>query len=202
MAYPKELDPATAPLVVMFIRHGEKPGENGPPHGINHHGEHDRHSLSVRGWTRAGALAAMFAHAPTAVHPKVVAPERIVATAPSHEAKSRREYDTAEPLASRLRIVVDDDHRRGHEHRLRDSVLGDPRATLVVWHHGTLPHLVGGFPIRNRDEVPLTWPDDRFDLIWILSREPDATDYRFSTTTQRLLDGDEGVEQGSASPVV
>ena len=45
----------------MFIRHGEKPGENGPPHGINHDGEHDPHSLSVRGWTRAGALAGLLA---------------------------------------------------------------------------------------------------------------------------------------------
>ena len=195
MGHLQALDPATAPLVVMFIRHGEKPGENGPPHGINHHGEPDPHSLSVRGWTRAGALVGMFAQAPTAAHPKVVVPERIVATAPSHQAKSRREYYTAEPLASRLRLVVDDDHPRGHEHRLRDNVLGDPRSTLVVWHHGTLPHLVGGFPISNRDDLPLHWPDDRFDLIWILSREPDATDYRFSVTTQRLLDGDQGADQ-------
>jgi hypothetical protein len=35
--------------------HGEKPGESGKPHGINVDGEHDPHSLSVRGWRLAGA---------------------------------------------------------------------------------------------------------------------------------------------------
>ena len=46
-----------APEIIMFVRHGEKPGEGSPPHGVNHHGESDEHSLSVQGWTRAGALA-------------------------------------------------------------------------------------------------------------------------------------------------
>ena len=40
-----------APEVIMFVRHGEKPGEGTKPHGVNHHGEHDGHSLSVLGWT-------------------------------------------------------------------------------------------------------------------------------------------------------
>ena len=192
MVHETRLDPSTAPLVVMFIRHGEKPGEDGPPHGINHHGEHDPHSLSVRGWTRAGGLAGIFAQAPTPSHPTIVAPARIVATRPSQEAKSRREYDTAEPLARRLDIDVDDDHEHGHEHRLRDSILGDPRPTLVVWHHGTMAHLVRGFPISNGEDVPHSWPDDRFDLIWILARDADDEEYEFSVAAQSLLDGDEG----------
>ena len=53
-----------APEIIMFVRHGEKPGEGSRPHGVNHHGEIDEHSLSVQGWTRAGALAGLFAHAP------------------------------------------------------------------------------------------------------------------------------------------
>ncbi len=56
-----------APEVIMFVRHGEKPGEGSRPHGVNHHGEIDEHSLSVQGWTRAGALAGLFAHAPSRV---------------------------------------------------------------------------------------------------------------------------------------
>ena len=113
-----------------------------------------------------------------------------MATRPSQEAKSRREYDTAEPLARRLDIDVDDDHEHGHEHRLRDSILADPRPTLVVWHHGTMAHLVRGFPIRNAGDVPHAWPDDRFDLIWILAREADDEEYEFSSAAQSLLDGD------------
>ena len=178
----------------MFVRHGEKPGKQGPPHGINHHGEHDSHSLSVRGWTRAGALAALLAHAPADSHPYVVVPERIIATKPSHEAKSRREVDTASPLAKRVQVDIDEEHGHGHEDSVRRSILADPRSTLVVWHHGTMTHLVEGFPISNIDEVPAHWPDERFDLIWVLTRGRNDDAYSFASVSQRLLDGDEGVD--------
>ena len=89
-----------APEIIMFVRHGEKPGEGSPPHGVNHHGEIDEHSLSVQGWTRAGALAGLFAHAPSKSHPHIVRPGRIFATRPTHEAKSKREMHTAAPTAT------------------------------------------------------------------------------------------------------
>lgn len=190
MVHVTPLDPAQAPTIVMFIRHGEKPSEHGAPRGINHHGEHDNHSLSVRGWMRAGALAGLLAHAPSPAHPHVRPPERIVATKPSPEAKSRRELDTADPIARRLHLVVDSDLEHGSEDAVRENILGDPRVTLVVWHHGTLGHLVRGFPISNADAVPHHWPDDRFDLIWVLTREPGDTEFLFASVDQRLLDGD------------
>lgn len=190
MVHVTPLDPSRAPTIVMFIRHGEKPSDHGAPLGINHHGEHDNHSLSVRGWMRAGALAGLFAHAPLVSHPDVHPPERIVATKPSAEAKSRREINTADPIARRLNIVVDSDLGHGSEASVRENILTDPRATLVVWHHGTLGHLVRGFPIVNADEVPHHWPDDRFDLIWVLTREKGDEAYVFTSIDQSLLDGD------------
>jgi hypothetical protein len=99
-----------APEVIMFVRHGEKPGEGTKPHGVNHHGEHDGHSLSVLGWTRAGALAGLFAHAPSKAHPHVVRPGRIIATRPTEEAKSKREIHTATPTAQRLKLAIEDSH--------------------------------------------------------------------------------------------
>ncbi len=187
-------DLSRAPLTVMFVRHGEKPSDHGVPHGINHHGEQDAHSLSVRGWTRAGALAGLFAHAPVPAYPDVVVPERIIATRPSHEAKSRREYDTADPLARRIRVVIDDSHEHGNEDALRESILSDPSATLVVWHHGTLSTLVRGFPVSNAAEIPDDWPGKRFDLIWVLVRAPGDAAYAFRSLDQRLLEGDAGVD--------
>jgi hypothetical protein len=86
--------------------------------------------------------------------------------------------------------VVDSDMEHGSEDAVRENILGDPRVTLVVWHHGTLGHLVRGFPISNADDVPHHWPDDRFDLIWVLTREPSDTEFVFSSVEQRLLDGD------------
>jgi len=103
-----------APEVIMFVRHGEKPGEGTKPHGVNHHGEHDGHSLSVLGWTRAGALAGLFAHAPSQAHPYIVRPGRVIATRPTEEAKSKREMHTAAPTASRLKLAIEDGHTHGN----------------------------------------------------------------------------------------
>lgn len=190
MVHVTPLDPDTAPTIVMFIRHGEKPSDHGAPRGINDDGEHDNHSLSVRGWMRAGALAGLMAHAPLPSHPEVHPPQRIVATKPSQTAKSRRELDTADPIARRLEVVVDSDLEHGSEAEVRENILSDSRATLVVWHHGTMGHLVRGFPIANADDVPHHWPDDRFDLIWVLTRDPGDSEFTFTSVDQRLLDGD------------
>ncbi len=175
----------------MFVRHGEKPGEGSPPHGINKHGEIDEHSLSVQGWTRAGALAVLFAHAPSKSHPHVVRPGRVFATRPTHEAKSKREMNTATPTAHRLKVDVEDDHTHGNEEELVKAVLSRPESPLIVWHHGTLAKLIRCFPVVNADDIPKHWPDERFDLIWVLVRQHGAEPkYRFVAVPQMLLADD------------
>lgn len=179
-----------SPNVIMFIRHGEKPGDDGPPHGIDHQGERDDHALSVRGWTRAGALAGLFAYAPSASHPHIVVPERIFATQFTKDYRSKREVDTATPLAHRLGLNVDTDYDHAHAKDLSATILADSTPALVVWHHGSMAELLGCFPIANRDDVPAKWPEDRFDLIWVLVRKPDAPEYQFLAVPQGLLHGD------------
>jgi hypothetical protein len=181
-----------APEIIMLVRHGEKPGEGLRPHGVDHHGEIDEHSLSVQGWTRAGALVGLFAHAPFKSHPHIVRPGRIFATRPTHKAKSKREMNTAHPTAKRLKIAVEDSYTHGNEEDLVREVLGRPESTLIVWHHGTMVKLVRHFPIVNSDEIPKQWPDERFDLIWVLVRQPGAElKYRFVVVPQMLLADDE-----------
>ncbi len=176
----------------MFVRHGEKPAHGSPPHGVNHHGEPDEHSLSVRGWTRAGALAGLFAYAPAKSHPHIVQPGRIFATKSTHEAKSKREKYTAAPVAERLNVDVVDSYAHGDEKDLANQVLGQSEPTLIVWHHGTLSKLVRHFPIANMDDVPKHWPEERFDLIWVLVRQPGAEPkYRFVVVPQMLLVDDQ-----------
>jgi hypothetical protein len=181
----------TAPEIVMFVRHGEKPGEGTKPHGVNHHGEQDGHSLSVQGWTRAGALAGLFAHAPSNAHPHVVRPGRILATRPTDEAKSKREIDTAKPTAKRLKLEIEDSHTHGNEEDLVKVVVSQPEPVLVVWHHGEMAKIVRHFPLINPEDVPHRWPDERFDLIWVLLRQPgDELSYRFVAVPQLLLADD------------
>ena len=49
------------PHKILVIRHGEKPTPLGPA-GIKEDGREDDHSLVVRGWQRAGALASYFCY--------------------------------------------------------------------------------------------------------------------------------------------
>jgi hypothetical protein len=61
----------------------------------------------------------------------------------------------------------------------------------VVWHHGTMAKIVRHFPIVNPDDVPTHWPDERFDLIWVLVRQNGPTlGYRFVSVPQMLLADD------------
>jgi broad specificity phosphatase PhoE len=46
---------------IMFIRHGEKPDDNGSVRAVDENGAHDPNELTVRGWQRAGALVRFFA---------------------------------------------------------------------------------------------------------------------------------------------
>lgn len=184
-------DDKQAPEIIMFVRHGEKPGEGSKPHGVNPHGEHDGHSLSVLGWTRAGALAGLFAHAPSRAHPHVVRPGRIIATRPTEEAKSKREIHTARPTAERLKLEVEATHTHGNEAELTREVLAKPESVLIVWHHGTMAKIVRHFPVVNPDDIPKHWPDERFDLIWVLVRQPgEELAYRFVSVLQMLLADD------------
>ena len=77
-------------------------------------------------------------------------------------------------MAERLKVDVVDSYAHGDEKDLAKEVLGQPESTLIVWHHGTLSKLVRHFPIVNQDDVPKHWPEERFDLIWVLVRQPGA----------------------------
>lgn len=179
----------TPPPTIVLIRHGEKPADAGAPHGVNKHGEPDDHSLSVRGWTRAGALAAVLAQAPLDGRPGLVRPARVFATRPTHAYRSTRECDTALPTALRLGLETDGTIEHGHEDELARAVQSGSGDALIVWHHRQLPTLARALAPANPD-IPATWPDDRFDLFWILAPDPGDGRYRFAVLAQLLLDGD------------
>lgn len=179
-----------APTTIMFVRHAEKPADSGPPLGVDQHGQHDQHSLSVRGWTRAGALAALFQHVPATTHPGLTRPGHIIATKPTHDYRSKRERDTATPTAGRLGLTIDESFTHHDAEAAAQSILAQDQDVLVVWHHGSMPKLLHHFPLADAAQIPQAWPEDRFDLVWVLSREDNGT-YAFSTANQDLLADDE-----------
>jgi hypothetical protein len=169
---------------VMFIRHAEKPDKDHK--GVTPDGEHDEHSLSVRGWTRAGALAALFSE--NTSRSGLTIPARIIATAPSHSYKSKREHDTALPTAQRLDLPIESTSIPDGYAELVADIRAADQPTLVVWHHGSIPDFIAGFDVSNVDAIPRTWPEDRFDLVWVLS--PKDGSYIWGAVPQGLLKGD------------
>lgn len=179
---------STPPDVILLCRHAEKPDPHEGSVGVDRHGKADDHSLSVRGWQRAGAMAALLAHAPSAAHAAVVKPARVIATKPTKHARSRREVDTATPVAERLGLRLIDEHGHGDIDGLANLVLGDPSPALVVWHHGEIPQVARALG-ADPEQVPHSWPDHRYDLLWLLTRNPSGA-YDVAVVPQRLLAGD------------
>lgn len=184
------------PEIIIVARHAEKPEPTAGSLGVDRLGRADPHSLTVVGWQRAGALAALMAHAPSVAQPELVRPERVFATKPTSHAKSRRELDTASPAADRLGLEVDASHGHGQVDELAAQILADRRPALVVWHHGEIPSLARALGVDPAD-VPAAWPDGRYDLLWVLTHQstPAATGegpahYSLEIVPQRLLAGD------------
>ena len=173
----------------MFIRHGEKPADHGTPLGVDRHGQPDQHSLSVRGWTRAGALATLFGHLDDRAGAGLARPGRILATRPTAGYRSTRERDTAEATAARLGLSVDDRFSHHQVGEAAADLLAQDTDALVVWHHGSLPAFLAHLPLLDPDAVPAAWPEDRYDLIWSLTDDGSGR-YAFRQIAQDLLEGD------------
>jgi phosphohistidine phosphatase SixA len=175
-------------LRIMIIRHAEKHTDGGHEHGVTLQGEPAKHELTVRGWQRAGALAAYFtlAGGPPESAP-ISTPRSIFASASIPESPSLRALHTAEPLAAALDLPINANHPEGDEAAVAAAAIKAPGPVLIVWHHSHIPALVrqiGGAHIG----CPKDWPDERFDVVWVLDRAdaPDAP-WRFSQVAQRIF---------------
>jgi broad specificity phosphatase PhoE len=176
---------------IMLIRHGEKHNHGSRAQGITTDGQPSRHELTVRGWQRAAALVGYFA--PNGGLPGnslIQTPRSIFASSATHDSPSKRAMHTVAPLAQMLAIAVDHRYAENQEDALVTAILSAPSPVLVAWHHGNLPNLVrkiAGEQIACRRH----WPDDRFDVTWVLDQDGAAGDpWRFSQLAQCLLPGD------------
>lgn len=177
------------PTTIMLIRHGEKPVVP-PPYGVNADGDQDKHSLSVRGWQRAGALVPFFRRP---FVDGIVTPAAIYASAVSDQAalvegddvaKSLRPQQTVSPLAAALSLEIVANWTVGQEALLATALRGVQGAVLVAWEHKHIPVIAAQFT----NAAPPTWPDDAFDVVWLL--QENAGTYTFVQRRQDLLAGD------------
>jgi hypothetical protein len=150
-------------------------------------GAEDKHSLIVQGWERAGALIPFFS-APT--NAPIQQPTYLYASAPASSSDaSNRPLETITPLGARLNITPDTSFAVGSETQLVDDVKGrSDTAILIAWEHKHIP-LIGNAILGNSTTVPQTWPDDRFDVVFVFDLQPSGS-YDFSQVPQMLLAGD------------
>lgn len=184
------------PLKLMLIRHGEKEPDAGPPpHGVNAEGEQNKHSLSPRGWERAGALVPFFRRAwakkieePDAVYASKVGKKALMTD--GHDiSKSLRPQQTVTPLVEAIapRAGLQTPYAVGEEPQLARAIKdNEDGVVLIAWEHNHIPHIAAAFS----PDAPSEWPSvERFDLVWILTRSGDGS-YAFDVTPQSLLSGD------------
>ncbi len=155
------------PSVVMLMRHAEKPLGEGPPHGVTIDGVLDRESLTPRGWQRAGALVRLFVServegAPSGLPtPTHLFASQIVAK------DSQRPRETLLPLGERLGLAVDSRFAREEVDGLVDAIRAIDGVVLVAWEHRLVPSIASRL-VTDASSVPQVWPDDRYDLVWML----------------------------------
>ncbi|WP_372411335.1 hypothetical protein [Streptomyces luteireticuli] len=177
---------------LMIIRHAEKPREKDdgkkPPFGVTEDGEQNEHALVVRGWQRAGALTGLFApDGGASPRPGLRRPSAVYAADGHDGGKGLRPAETVAPLAAKLGLRVNTDYGQGDESALVKEVSGRHGATLVSWEHHRISHIVKKLG-TVRPAPPDAWPDDRFDLVWVFTRE--GKGWRFQQVPQLLLAGD------------
>lgn len=177
-------------LKIMIIRHAEKHQHGSHDRGVNEYGRPAHHELTVRGWQRAGALVHLFA--PPGGQPpscRIQTPRSIFASDATKDSPSLRAMHTIGLLATALGIPVNHGYAEEEEAALAAVVVTAASPVLIVWHHSAIPRLVteiaGQLP-----GCPVHWPEDRFDMIWVLERNNPRTPWSFSRFTQRLLPGD------------
>jgi len=128
----------TGPTLVIIIRHGEKPPSGGgTPMGVASDGSEDKHSLTVRGWVRAGSLIGFFSSA----HDGVETPTKIFTARSSDDAgpHGRRPAQTVTPLAEARNILMDTTFAVGNEGGVAAAILEEPGVVLVSWEHHNIP---------------------------------------------------------------
>ena len=195
------------PSKIMLIRHAEKP--HGKHRGVTEHGNDDPESLIVQGWQRAGALVVLFAptHGDLQHHRHLARPATIFASAPTNGlmtneegqkqpkagSKSRRPLETVVPLAAKLGIAPNTQFTKGQEHDLVQAALATDGAVLISWQHEAIPDIAEAVVRANRPDAPIpsAWPDDRFDVVWVLTPPAVANGkWGFDQVPQELLAGD------------
>lgn len=175
---------------IIVIRHAQKPTRKPKHQGIRENGTADPESLTVRGWQHAGSLAAVFAGPGGAeADPLVGRPDVIFAAGTGKKkalidgrevavgSRSKRPLQTITALAEALKLAPVTQYTKGEERALVADALERPGTVLICWQHQNIA-AIGNLIVGNDTTVPQTWPEDRYDLVYIFTRAEGAWTFR------------------------
>lgn len=177
-----------APQRILCLRHAEEPAKPVDAHGpgFDANGRNDS-ALSIRGWQRAGALAATeLCHLLEGT-----SRDRVAIFVPDYdgEPERHRSHQTVVPLSQRLGVEIRHPCNKEEVEKLQEAVLQHDGVAVVCWQHAGLAR----FARALIDDPGLEWPAGRYDLIWDL--RPDGSDgtYTCDRIAQKLLADDDGL---------
>jgi hypothetical protein len=175
---------------IMVIRHAEKPSNSPPPYGVTAEGEREKESLTVRGWQRAGALVSFFAPANGSFKdPLLAEPQFLYASKPTKRNGSRRPIETIMPLAEKLAIRINSHFSKDEPEEMLEEAFLCSGVVLICWQHEFIPEIANHI-LGNKTTAPQDWPEDRFDMVWVFTRDSASGHYSFKQVPQNLLMGD------------
>jgi len=180
---------ALSPSSVSFIRHAEKQLGDDPPRSVSIDGLQDPESLTPRGWQRAGALIGLFVPRPDGSGAILPTPTHLFASKLGPHSQSRRPRETLQPLSERLGLAIDASHTQDDLEGLERAIRTAPGHVLVAWEHKRIPLIVARL-VGDPSVVPSIWPDDRYDVIWILEPDLSTGDLVLRQLPELLLNGD------------
>ena len=184
----------------MLLRHAEKPLGDGPPHGVTIDGIRDPESLTPRGWQRARALVGLFVADPSDGRgPRLPAPTHLFASQVGPHSSSERPRETIVPLSERLGLAVDSRFRKEELDELVRAVEAIDGIVLIAWEHHLIPSLATML-VGDPSGVPQAWPDDRYDVVWVVEDTATAGGRGLRQVPEMLLAGDQPGPIGSAGP--
>jgi len=177
------------PTSISLIRHAEKQIGDALPQGVSIDGTPDAASLTPRGWQRAGALIGLFVARPDGPAPRFPTPAHLFASEVGPHSQSRRPLETIEPIAARLGLAISEPYLQDQLDELAQAILACDGDVLVSWEHKRIP-LIARRIVADPSTVPAVWPDDRYDVVWVLEPEAPGGGFRLTQFPQLLLAGD------------
>lgn len=156
-------------LKLVFIRHGEKPltGSN----------------LTCQGLNRALQLPAVLVK-------KFGIPQYLMVPALGlgDTTKHARMFQTIGPLAMRYNLPIATTHKEKDFEAIAADLKARKGTTIITWEHKAIPGIVKALGTSES----LTWPDDDYDTIWIVT---------FKNGKAILTKDKQGLHPGSDCPM-